>query len=104
MLASRPVARFAGVVLKTTFLIGFYFVMRILLEGLENIFVAGMARFRPHIGGRFIVWRRSGSALRLLSAPGSEANHRGCRQEDEAAAAGWEQSGQSRSLLFSCVY
>jgi hypothetical protein len=70
--AARTVARFAGFAVKAALLIGFYFVVRILLERVEDIFVASLTGIGADELRRLGWFRRwSGGARFVLSAPGS---------------------------------
>ena len=75
MFAAGAMAGFAGIVLQAALLIGLHDLVGILLEGVEDIFVAALAGGGADEFGGFVVGGRlSGSAARLLSGP---------------AAAGW---------------
>src|SRR5689334_15091673 len=102
MLARRAMTGLTRVVLKPPLLIGFDFVMRVLLECLVNVLVADLTFVRARVSARLILIGRGGSTRRLLSAPEGETNRNGCRYQYRAAAAGWRQSDQRR-LLFPCM-
>ena len=70
MLAARAMARFTGFGFKAAFLAGLDYLMRILLKGVENVFVATLAGCGAYKLGGFIVgWSFSGGARFLLGAP-----------------------------------
>jgi hypothetical protein len=68
MLASRPVAGFAGLPLPASARTGFYRVVRVLLKRDEDILVTGLAGLGPDIRGSgvrrsLLVFRRRGLLL-----------------------------------------
>jgi hypothetical protein len=70
VLAARPVAGLAGFGIPAAFLIGFHYLVRVLLKGVEDVLVTPLAGSGTDIFRRLVVRRRSGGSARLfLSTP-----------------------------------
>ena len=70
VLTARTVAAFAGIVFKAAFLIGFHHVVRVVLEGVEDVLVTHLAGSGADEFRRLVLGgRRSGSAGIFLGAP-----------------------------------
>ena len=103
MLASGPVAGFAGLGFEATLLVAFHLVVGILLESVEDIFVAHLAGFRPDVFCRLVrrFVRRLVRWFRLAGRVGGEPERGGGKNKNRRVSRRKRAGGRLAILVIS---